>query len=78
MSRAEKLVTLYNPDHGTEVEVNEERAEVLKGRGYTTSKPRIRRGTKTGAKADDGNVELQAELERLRAENEALKNPAPK
>ncbi len=46
MSRAEKLVTLYNPEHGTEVEVNESRAEVLKGRGYTTSKPRIRKGTK--------------------------------
>lgn len=36
---AEKTVTLYAPD-GTKVEVSEKRAETLKARGYTTSKPK--------------------------------------
>lgn len=34
-----KTVTLHAPD-GTAVEVAEDRAEVLKERGYTTTKPK--------------------------------------
>lgn len=34
-----KTVTLYAPD-GTKVEVSEDRAQVLKDRGYGTSKPK--------------------------------------
>ena len=79
MSRAEKLVTLYNPN-GTEVEVNEERAKVLKDRGFTTSKPRKpansnlnnRKDAVSGAAMSD----LQAELDKMRAENEQLKADA--
>lgn len=63
-------VKLYSPD-GTQVEVKERRGEVLKGRGYTTSKPRTTGRAKRGAK--DNSAELQAEIDRLREENEQLK-----
>lgn len=68
-------VKLYSP-YGTEVEVKEGRAEVLKGRGYTTSKPRNVSRAK-GRKAADNSAELEsanAEIERLRAELEAAQS----
>lgn len=57
-------VKLYSPD-GTEVTVKERRAEVLKGRGYTTSKPRTTAKRK-GLKADN-SAELQAQLDAANA-----------
>jgi len=72
-----KYVTLYHPENLTEVEVDEDRAEVLKGRGYTTSKPRAPRGRKGASRLEqmnDNSAELQAEIDRLKAENEALKS----
>jgi hypothetical protein len=64
---------LYAPD-GTLVEVEgEERATLLKEqRGYTTSKPR--NPTKPAVQSNDA----QAEIDRLTAENEALKAAAAK
>lgn len=52
----EKFVELYAPD-GTHVEVSEERGEILKGRGYTTRKPRPQTAP---AKADDQSAEVEA------------------
>ena len=76
MTRAEKLVTLYNPDNGTEVEVNEDRAEVLKDRGFTAKRARSYTGPNSQKRqGSDNSAELQAEIDRLKAENEALKNP---
>jgi hypothetical protein len=70
---AEKRPTytkLYAPD-GTHVEVEgEERAQVLKDRGYTDKKPRNPTGPATPA------GDQTAELERLKAENEALRQQA--
>ena len=69
----QKYVTLYNPDNGTEVEVPESRAETLKGRGFTTAKPR-NPGAKRRKTQDGGdNSAMQAEIDRLTAENEAMK-----
>lgn len=62
---ANKWVTLYSPG-GTEVDVKESRAEVLKGRGYTTSKPRNPGGRTRRAK-DDNSAELQAQLDAANA-----------
>jgi hypothetical protein len=70
----QKYVTLYAPG-GTEVEVPEKRGEVLKERGYTTSKPRNPRTNNERRNKGDNSSELQAEIERLKVENEALKNP---
>lgn len=70
----EKYVKLYNPN-GTEVEVAESRAEVLKGRGFTTSKPRNPVNPNATQRQGSGaNSELLAEVEKLRAENESLKS----
>lgn len=70
----EKFVDLYAPD-GTQVEVSEERAEILKGRGYTKSKPRNPTGP--AAKTGDQSAELDALREQLAAtekeRDEALK-----
>lgn len=63
----QKYVELYAPG-GTQVEVPEKRAEVLKDRGYTTSKPRNPRTNSSRRQADNS-----AELEAMRQENERLK-----
>lgn len=56
-----KYVKLYSP-YGSEVEVNEERGEVLKDRGYTTSKPR-NLGKRAKGNDDSARVaELEAQL----------------
>lgn len=79
---AEKRVEyfkLYNPDNGTEVEVaGKERAEVLKGRGFTEKKARSYSGPNS-AKRSDGRDEsaevadLKAQLEKAKQErDEAL------
>lgn len=60
----EKYVTLYAPG-GTQVEVNEARAEVLKERGYTTKAPRISPPASRRAAAA-GGADQSAELEELR------------
>lgn len=63
-------VTLYNPDTGSEVEVSEERGEVLKGRGYTTSKPRNsgrRKGASRMEQIADNTAELQKKLDAANA-----------
>lgn len=72
-----KYVTLYNPDHGTQVEVDENRAEVLKSRGYTTSKPRqIAKASRGKAAGPDPRVaELEAELAQAKADLEAATAP---
>lgn len=81
MARGEKYVTMYDPDNATVVEVTEERAEVLKGRGYTDKKPRDFGKAKPKAArggAPDNSAELaakDAEIERLRADLEAATAP---
>lgn len=63
-------VTLYHPETLTEVEVSEDRAEVLKGRGYTTSKPRNsgrRKGASRMEQIADNSAELQAQLDAANA-----------
>lgn len=70
MGEKVKYTKLYAPD-GTLVEVEgEERAEVLKDRGYTSSKPK-----NPTVPAVQGNS-AQAEIDRLTAENEKLKADA--
>jgi hypothetical protein len=79
MSRAEKLVTLYNPDNGTEVEVNEGRGKALKDRGFTEKKARSYTGPNSqkrsaGGQTDDTTVsDLKARLDALEKENADLK-----
>ena len=67
-----KNVTVYHPETLTPNDVSEERAEVLKARGYTTSKPRQPKSGKT-SQAADNSAAMQAEIDRLKAENESLK-----
>ena len=82
MAKRETYVKLFAPD-GTPVEVldtateeNERgRVEVLKERGYTTSKPRNpKASTNTGDTPE--MAKLREELEAAKAENEALKKGA--
>ena len=85
MARGEKYVTLYDPESATAVEVTEERAKVLKDRGYTDKKPRdfgkkaaTARGGRSAGGAVDNSAELaekDAEIERLQAELDAATAP---
>ena len=70
----EKYVTLYAPG-GTEVEVGETRAEVLKGRGYTTKAPRSVPSLRRPAPGDDRVTQLEAELAQAKADLEAATAP---
>lgn len=81
MARGEKYVKLFHPETGTPVEVTEDRAEILKDRGYLSKAPARDRVRRPSAKStgDDNSAELaakDAEIERLRAELEAAKAPA--
>lgn len=87
MARGEKYVTLYDPESATAVEVTEERAAVLKDRGFTDKKPRDfgkksapARGGRSAAGAADNSAELaekDAEIEALRKQlDEATAPPA--
>lgn len=72
MAERKKYVTLYNPDHGTEVEVDENRAETLKSRGYTTKRARSygnsNRRTTGGTAADTSDLQRQLDEANARAE----------
>lgn len=66
-----KYVKLYSP-YGTEVEVSEERGEVLKGRGYTAREPRnptLGNNFKPVASSNDARVaDLEAQLAKAQAD----------
>jgi hypothetical protein len=79
----ENWVKLFAPD-GSPVEVLDTsdkdnprgRVEVLKERGYTTSKPR--NPTKSANTSDSPELaQLRAEMEQLKAENDDLKAKTP-
>lgn len=73
MAERKKYVTLYNPDNGTEVEVDEGRGETLKARGYTTKKARSYEGPNSsrrqgGTAADTSDIQRQLDEANARAE----------
>lgn len=73
MAERKKYVTLYNPDNGTEVEVDEERAKVLKDRGYTDKKARNYTGPNNQKRSAGGQTD-DTTVSDLKARNQELEN----
>lgn len=73
MAERKKYVTLFNPDNGTEVEVDEERAKVLKDRGYTDKKARNYSGPNSAKRSAGGQTD-DTTVADLKARNQELEN----